>query len=115
MALPAPVAPSTAPAASNWLELVKGYINDGALVLALAISIVAFIAVAYGAIAKFNAARQSKAEWGGRRSIALGHFTEIRQPKKGATEWAEVGLLAIVGAVLLLVISFLVNEVTSIM
>jgi hypothetical protein len=31
-ALPAPVAPSTAPAASDWLGLIKGYIKDGGII-----------------------------------------------------------------------------------
>ena len=33
-ALPTPVAPSTAPAAGDWIALIKGYIKDGGLVLA---------------------------------------------------------------------------------
>jgi len=28
-ALPTPVAPSTGPAAGNWLDLIKGYIKEG--------------------------------------------------------------------------------------
>ena len=32
-ALPAPVAPSTAPAASDWLGLIKGYIKDGGIII----------------------------------------------------------------------------------
>ncbi len=31
-ALPTPVAPSTAPAAGDWIALIKGYIKDGGLV-----------------------------------------------------------------------------------
>ena len=42
-ALPTPVAPSTSPAAGNWLELIKGYIKDGGLVLGLAISVIGFL------------------------------------------------------------------------
>lgn len=114
MALPTPLEPTTAPASGHWLDLVKGYLHDGALVLGLIISVTAFLMVAYAALAKFNAARQAKAEWGGHRSIALGHFSNIRQPKKGATEWAELGLLVVAGAGLLLVIGFLVNAVTTI-
>ncbi len=32
-ALPTPVAPSTAPAAGDWIGLIKGYIKDGGIVL----------------------------------------------------------------------------------
>ena len=32
-ALPTPVAPSTAPAAGDWIALISGYIKDGGLVL----------------------------------------------------------------------------------
>jgi len=46
-ALPTPVAPSTAPAAGDWIGLIKGYIKDGGLVLGLAIAVLGFeIAVA---------------------------------------------------------------------
>ncbi len=34
-ALPTPVAPSTAPAAGDWISLIKGYIKDGGFVLGL--------------------------------------------------------------------------------
>ena len=37
-ALPVPVAPSNAPAAGDWIALIKGYIKDGGLVLGLAIA-----------------------------------------------------------------------------
>ena len=33
-ALPTQVAPSSSPAAGDWLALIKGYIKDGGLVLA---------------------------------------------------------------------------------
>lgn len=34
-ALPTPVAPSTAPAAGDWLALIEGYVKDSGLVLGL--------------------------------------------------------------------------------
>ena len=77
-ALPTPVAPSTAPAAGDWIGLISGYIKDGGLVLGLAIAVLGFLWVAYLGFAKFNEARQGKAEW------------------------AEVGVLGIVGAVVLI-------------
>jgi len=62
-ALPTPVAPSTAPAAGDWIALIKGYIKDGGLVLGLAIAVLGFLWIAYLGFSKFNEARQGKAEW----------------------------------------------------
>ena len=62
-ALPTPVSPSTGPPAGDWIALIKGYIKDGGLVLGLAIAVLGFLWVAYLAFAKFNEARQGKAEW----------------------------------------------------
>lgn len=89
-ALPTPVAPSTAPAAGDWIALIQGYIKDGGLVLGLAIAVLGFLWVAYLAFAKFNEARQGKAEW------------------------AEVGVLAIVGAVVLIFASYLLTEAAGV-
>ena len=89
-ALPTPVAPSTAPAAGNWIELIKGYIKDGGLVLGLAIAVLGFLWVAYVGFAKFNEARQGKAEW------------------------AEVGVLGIVGAIVLIFASYLLTEAAGV-
>lgn len=88
--LPTPIEPSTEPASGDWLELIKGYIKDGGLVLGLAISVIGFLWVAYTGIAKFNEARIGKAEWG------------------------EVGLLGVVAGALLLFMSFLLNEAASV-
>lgn len=63
-ALPSPVAPSTAPPAGDWLGLIKGYGKDAGIVLGLLIGVAAFIWAAWAAIAKFNEARQGRAEWG---------------------------------------------------
>ncbi len=89
-ALPTPVAPSTAPPAGDWIGLIKGYIKDGGLVLGLAIAVIGFLWVAYLGFAKFNEARQGKAEW------------------------AEVGVLGIVGAVVLIFASFLLTEAAGV-
>lgn len=88
--LPTPVAPSTAPAAGDWIGLIQGYIRDGGLVLGLAIAVMGFLWVAYLAFAKFNEARQGKAEW------------------------AEVGVLGIVGAVVLIFASYLLTEAAGV-
>ena len=89
-ALPTPVAPSTAPAAGDWIGLIKGYIKDGGIVLGLAIAMLGFLWVAYLGFAKFNEARQGKAEW------------------------AEVGVLGIVGAVVLIFASYLLTEAAGV-
>ncbi|NIB44047.1 TIGR03745 family integrating conjugative element membrane protein [Pseudomaricurvus alkylphenolicus] len=89
-ALPTPVPPSTAPAAGDWIGLIQGYIRDGGLVLGLAIAVLGFLWVAYLGFAKFNEARQGKAEW------------------------AEVGVLGIVGAVVLIFASYLLTEAAGV-
>lgn len=88
--LPTAVAPSTKPADGDWIALISGYIKDGALVLGLAVAAVGFLWVAYVGFAKFNEARQGKAEW------------------------AEVGVLAVVGAVVLIFASYLLTEASKI-
>ncbi len=89
-ALPTPVAPSTGPAAGDWIGLIQGYIKDGGLVLGLAIAVIGFLWIAYLGFAKFNEARQGKAEW------------------------AEVGVLGIVGAIVLLFACFLLTEAAGV-
>lgn len=88
--LPTPVPPSTAPPEGDWIGLIEGYIRDGGIVLGLAIAVLGFLWVAYLAFAKFNEARQGKAEW------------------------AEVGVLGIVGAIVLIFASYLLNEAAGI-
>lgn len=88
--LPTPIAPSTGPAPGDWIGLIKGYIKDGGVVLGLAIAVLGFLWVAYLAFAKFNEARQGKAEW------------------------AEVGVLGIVGAIVLIFASFLLTEASGV-
>ena len=89
-ALPVPVAPSTGPAAGDWIGLIQGYIKDGGLVLGLAIAVLGFLWIAYLGFAKFNEARQGKAEW------------------------AEVGVLGIVGAIVLIFASYLLTEAAGV-
>ena len=89
-ALPTPVAPSTGPAAGDWIALISGYIKDGGLVLGLAIAVLGFLWIAYLGFAKFNEARQGKAEW------------------------AEVGVLGIVGAIVLIFASYLLTEASGV-
>lgn len=89
--LPEPPEPDGGFQAGNWLQLMRGYIFEGATVLGTLIAVVSFLWVSWTALTKFNEARQGKAEWG------------------------EVGLLGIVGAVVLLVLSFFVTQAISIM
>ena len=89
-ALPTPIAPSPAPAAGDWIALISGYIKDGGLVLGLAIAVLGFLWIAYLGFAKFNEARQGKAEW------------------------AEVGVLGIVGAIVLIFASYLLTEAAGV-
>lgn len=89
-ALPTPVPPSTAPAAGDWIGLIQGYIRDGGLALGLAIAVLGFLWIAYLGFAKFNEARQGKAEW------------------------AEVGVLGIVGAIVLIFASYLLTEAAGV-
>ena len=88
--LPTPVDPSTGAPSGNWLDLVKGYIKDGGLILGLALSLVGFLWISWIGLAKFNEARQ------------------------GLTEWGEVGLYGIAGGAMLLFITFLLNEAANV-
>jgi len=88
--LPTPVAPSTAPPAGDWIGLIQGYIKDGGLVLVLVIAVLGFLWIAYLGFAKFNEARQGKAEW------------------------AEVDVLGIVGAIVLIFASYLLIEAAGV-
>ncbi|VAW94952.1 hypothetical protein MNBD_GAMMA20-644 [hydrothermal vent metagenome] len=45
-----------------WLELFKGYVKDGGVILGLTVSVLGFIWIAYTGISKFNEARNGKAE-----------------------------------------------------
>jgi integrating conjugative element membrane protein (TIGR03745 family) len=89
-ALPTPVAPSTAPPAGDWLALIRGYGKDAGLVIGLLIGVAMFVWAAWATIAKFNEARQGKAEWG------------------------EVGLLGVVAAGVLIFGSYLLGTAAGI-
>ena len=89
-ALPTPVAPSNAPTAGNWLELIKGYSKDAGLVIGLLLAVVAFLWIAWITISKFNEARTGRAEWG------------------------EVGLTAVVAAGVMVFISYLLTEASNV-
>ena len=88
-ALPTAAAPSTAPAAGDWLALIKGYSKDAGLVIGLLIATVAFLWISWITMSKFNEARSGKAEWG------------------------EVGLTAVVAAGVMVFISYLLGEAAT--
>lgn len=88
--LPTQQPPSTAPTEGDWIGLISGYIKDGATVMGLAIATIGFLWVAYIGFSKFNEARQGRAEW------------------------AEVGVFAVVGAVVLIFASYLLTEAAGI-
>ncbi len=89
-ALPTPVAPSTGAPAGNWLDLMKGYIKDGGLVIGLFIAVVVFLWMAWILIAKFNEARRGQADWG------------------------EVGVVAVVGVGVMVFISYILTEASTV-
>lgn len=74
-------------AAGQWLEVIKRYIGQGGMLVGLALSVLAFVWVGYAALAKFNEARTGRAEW------------------------AEMGVLAAAGAVILIFIAILLSQV----
>jgi len=88
--LPTPVPPSNAPQSGDWLGLIKGYIKDGGIVLGLAVAVGAFVWASWAAIAKFNEARNGRAEWG------------------------EVGLLTVVAGGILIFDSYLLGTAAGI-
>ena len=88
-ALPTPAAPSSGAPVGNWLNLIKGYSKDAGLVLGLVIATAAFLWIAWITIAKFNEARNGRAEWG------------------------EVGLTAVVAAGVMVFISYLLTEAST--
>ena len=89
-ALPTPVAPSTAPASGDWIGLIRGYAKDGGVVMGLIVSVAGFVWVSWAAFAKFNEARNGKAEWG------------------------EVGLLSVVAGSLLIFSSYLLGTAAGV-
>ena len=74
----------------DWLSLVRGYIADGAIVLGLALGVLGLLWIAYTALAKFNACRA------------------------GQAEWSELGVLGIAGAVVLLLVMFLLAQAAEV-
>ncbi|MCK9987475.1 MAG: hypothetical protein AzoDbin1_03947 [Azoarcus sp.] len=87
--LPTAVAADGA-ASGDYIEIGKQYFKNGLIVLGLIIATLGFIAVAAGGIAKFNEYRMGRAELG------------------------DLGVLAVVGAVVLVLMVYLLNEAATI-
>ena len=83
--LPTAVAADGA-ASGDYIAIGKEYFKNGLIVLGLIIATLGFIAVAAGGIAKFNEYRIGRAELG------------------------DLGVLAVVGAVVLVLMVYLLNE-----
>jgi len=81
---------SGAATSGDWLALLTGYLDKGTDLIAWGVAILGFIVLAVVTLGKFNEAR------------------------KGKAEWAEVGLTAGVGAVILLFMVFLATEATKV-
>ncbi len=89
-ALPTPVAPSTGAPAGNWLDLMKGYAKDAGLVVGLILALAVFLWMSWILIAKFNEARSGKSDWG------------------------EVGVVAVVGVGIMIFISYILTEASTV-
>ena len=62
--LPVVVAPSTAPAATNWIEVFKGYAKDGGIAIGLILAVGALIWIGYHVLADLNQVRNGRKEMG---------------------------------------------------
>lgn len=89
-ALPATAAPTNAPAAGNYIELIKGYAFDIAIVLGLILGTIAFLTVSKNMIAVYN---------------------EIGAGKK---TWGDMGMHGGMGVLLLVLIIYLLTEAATI-
>lgn len=88
--LPTAVPPSSGDAKGNWLELIKGYIKDGTLIVGLGISVCGFLWLSWIALADINQARSGRKEWG------------------------EVGVTVIGGAAVFLFVSYMLAQAAGV-
>lgn len=87
----------------DWLALLTGYLDSGTDPLAWGIVIMTFIVVAVAVLAKFNEARRNP-----KPPVGLFGIPGVK------TEYAEVWLTAVVGAVILLFVIFIVTQATTV-
>ena len=88
--LPRAVPPSSGDAQGNYLELLKGYLKDGTLIIGLAISVCGFLWLSWIALADINQARSGRKEWG------------------------EVGVTVIGGAAVFLFVSYMLAQAAGV-
>ncbi len=90
--LPAPVDPSSgAPPAGNFLAFMQGWSGDAVDYIALVISGAGFLWVGWILLSKFNEARSSN-----------------------DPDWGSVGLTAVIAGVLLVIVSYFLNQAVGI-
>lgn len=89
--LPKPTAPSTSPTAGNFIAFMQGWTKDGIAYMALAISGAGFLWVGWILLSKFNEARSSN-----------------------DPDWGSVGLTAVIAGVLLVMVSYFLNQAVGI-
>ncbi len=87
----------------DWLALLTGYLDKGVDPIAWGIVIMTFIIVAVAVLSKFNEARRNP-----RPPVGMFAIPGVK------TEYAEVWLTAVVGAVILLFVIFIVTQATGI-
>lgn len=90
-ALPTPTNPSSGAANGNYLTFMQGWSRDGVSYIALVISGAGFLWVSWILLSKFNEARSSN-----------------------DPDWGSVGLTAVIAGVLLVIVSFFLNEAIGI-
>lgn len=93
LALNFPIVGTAAPGAlqsGGMFKVLQLYMGQGAMLLGLVLAIAGFIWVSYAALSKFN---------------------EVRQ---GRAEWAELTVLVVVGTVILIFNSILLNQMGSV-
>jgi len=94
---------SGAATSGDWLALLTGYVDKGTDPIAWGVVIMTFIIVAVAVLSKFNEARRNP-----RPPVGLFGIPGVK------TEYAEVWLTAVVGAVILLFVIFIVTQATTV-
>ncbi len=89
--LPTPVDPTSGDPDGNYLNFMQGWTGDAVDYIALAISGAGFLWVGWILLSKFNEARSSN-----------------------DPDWGSVGLTAVIAGVLLVIVSFFLNEAVGI-
>ncbi len=89
--LPTQTNPSSGDPGGNYLTFMQGWSRDGVAYIALVISGAGFLWVSWILLSKFNEARSSN-----------------------DPDWGSVGLTAVIAGVLLVIVSFFLNEAVGI-